>query len=429
MSEYVKMGANVICTYMTRTFPARIGPTIRFCPTISGQDKPILRVIDCKISDCLACRLPQMKWGGLIKFFAAVALVACVVALAIVTGGAAVAVGAVLLGATSATVAAATAISIGVTTAALCTYANYKLGYELEHLCDETLGGRWKLGHNDTIIESEEAILDHSFLGRWKLGHNDTIIESEEAILDHSFLQCPNGGLISIIADDALAQQAAKKISEKNQEIVSIELYNQMIQGIVSGLTGGATPVGFAVSLILKPIDGTFGTAGGYLYQAGSTAYGGYEIKEGHNAIKNATDVVKRSKDTAAGAAKGAERAAAEAAKRMAAAETAEVVSEKQATNIQRGVNAAIKKAGRATVASEKAAANTEKAIKNAAATKKQFKLNIKSFALGIVGWAVNESLNRYYANEEKCLSDSIDEDLKIMFNQYKYNGNVVSNE
>ncbi|WP_281643449.1 hypothetical protein [Hoylesella loescheii] len=405
MSEYVKMGANVICTYMTRTFPARIGPTIRFCPTISGQDKPILRVIDCKISDCLACRLPQMKWGGLIKFFAAVALVACVVALAIVTGGAAVAVGAVLLGATSATVAAATAISIGVTTAALCTYANYKLGYELEHLCDETLGGRWKLGHNDTIIESEEAILDHSFL------------------------QCPNGGLISIIADDALAQQAAKKISEKNQEIVSIELYNQMIQGIVSGLTGGATPVGFAVSLILKPIDGTFGTAGGYLYQAGSTAYGGYEIKEGHNAIKNATDVVKRSRDTAAGAAKGAERAAAEAAKRKAAAETAEVVSEKQAANIQRGVNAAIKKAGRATVASEKAAANTEKAIKNAAATKKQFKLNIKSFALGIVGWAVNESLNRYYANEEKCLSDSIDEDLKIMFNQYKHNGNVVSNE
>lgn len=139
--------------------------------------------------------------------------------------------------------------------------------------------------------------------------------------------------------------------------------------------------------------------------------------------------MVKRSRDTAAGAAKGAERAAAEAAKRMAAAETAEVVSEKQATNIQRGVNAAIKKAGRATVASEKAAANTEKAIKNAAATKKQFKLNIKSFALGIVGWAVNESLNRYYANEEKCLSDSIDEDLKIMFNQYKYNGNVVSNE
>ena len=101
----------------------------------------------------------------------------------------------------------------------------------------------------------------------------------------------------------------------------------------------------------------------------------------------------------------------------------------KQAANIQRGVNAAIKKAGRATVASEKAAANTEKAIKNAAATKKQFKLNIKSFALGIVGWAVNESLNRYYANEEKCLSDSIDEDLKIMFNQYKHNGNVVSNE
>ena len=139
--------------------------------------------------------------------------------------------------------------------------------------------------------------------------------------------------------------------------------------------------------------------------------------------------MVKRSRDTAAGAAKGAERAAAEAAKRMAAAETAEVVSEKQATNIQRGVNAAIKKAGRATVASEKAAANTEKAIKNAAATKKQFELNIKSFALGIVGWAVNESLNRYYANEEKCLSDSIDEDLKIMFNQYKHNGNVVSNE
>ena len=92
--------------------------------------------------------------------------------------------------------------------------------------------------------------------------------------------------------------------------------------------------------------------------------------------------MVKRSRDTAAGAAKGAERAAAEAAKRMAAAETAEVVSEKQATNIQRGVNAAIKKAGRATVASEKAAANTEKAIKNAAATKKQFKLNIKSLGL-----------------------------------------------
>ena len=64
----------------------------------------------------------------------------------------------------------------------------------------------------------------------------------------------------------------------------------------------------------------------------------------------------------------------------------------RQAQLIQICVNAAIKKVGRATVASVKAAANTEKAIKNVAATKRQFKLNIKSFALGIVGWAVNES-------------------------------------
>lgn len=410
MSDYVKMGANVVCTYMTKPVPVKVGPSVKSCPTIIGQDKPMLRVVDCKLSDCLNCRVPQMHWNGLVAYLAAIAIVACVIAAVVLTGGAAaVAVGAVLLGATTTTVTTVATISAVVTTAGflgVSIYGACKLGYELEHLCDESLGSRWQLQHDGTIIEKEKAILDRSLLN------------------------CPQGGLLSIITDETLALQAAQMISGNNQNVISLELENQIIQGLVSGLTGGANPISFAIDLGCKLLGGTFGKVIGNTCQVVGTLKDGKGVKESYQGAKNAIAVVEQGKKTAEGAVKGAERAASEAVKRKSSAETAKVVSQKQAASLQRGVKAATKKADKLATDAEKAAVNAEKTMEKASRAKTDLKIGITSFALGIGGFLLNEFLiDKRFGKEEQKISDRTNDTFLEMLNNNTNNSNVISNE
>ena len=64
MSEYVKYGTNIVCTNMTSGVPQEIGTEPRECLTLSDVDKPILRIVDCKISGCLRALFAQRADGA-----------------------------------------------------------------------------------------------------------------------------------------------------------------------------------------------------------------------------------------------------------------------------------------------------------------------------------------------------------------------------
>ena len=244
MSEqYIELGTNVVCTNMTIPSPLKIGTPSRICTALTKEDKPVLRIVDTKISNCFECRVPQMKWGGVIASLFGIAVGALVVAgaIALITatiatgglaGGIVAGIGAAVLPAVEGEIAAS--VMIGALTFG---GSIFKLGYDLEHLCDASLDATWDMGLPSTIIEGEKAILVRSFI------------------------PCPQGGIVTLIIDDGLAEQAARMISDRNHEIINQEYLNQFIQGVISGATGGATPTAMAVSAFFTLIDGFKGYA------------------------------------------------------------------------------------------------------------------------------------------------------------------------
>lgn len=244
MSEqYIELGTNVVCTNMTIPSPLKIGTPSRICTALTKDDKPVLRIVDTKISNCFECRVPQMKWGGVMASIFGIAVGALVVAgaIALITatiatgglaGGIVAGIGAAVLPAVEGEIAAS--VMIGALT---FEGSIFKLGYDLEHLCDASLDATWDMGLPSTIIEGEKAILSHSFI------------------------PCPQGGIITLIIDDGLAAQAARMISDNNHEIINQEYLNQFIQGVISGATGAANPVSMAITAIATLKDGFDGYA------------------------------------------------------------------------------------------------------------------------------------------------------------------------
>lgn len=235
--QYIIYGTNIVCTYMTVPTPMKIGTQPRECPSVSQDDKPILRTIDCKISDSFSCRSPQMQWGGLATFLcgvvvgliiavAVVAVVGAVVASGGLAAGVIAGVAAVVIPTGKAVVAAA--LVIGGTT--LIGSSVWK-GYEASHLCDASLNAVWAIPQQNTIIEGYPAI--HT----------------------QSFLPCVTGGVITAIIDDDVAKQAAKIISEGNRDIIDKECDNRFYQGIVSGLTGGANPISLGITAFFSLVS------------------------------------------------------------------------------------------------------------------------------------------------------------------------------
>lgn len=223
--SYIREETNVVCTNMTCGTPqlllrgAQNGLVIN-----KSSDKPVLNIDAKKISAPFACKMATKVWGGLQSLLLGVAVGAAavfLVAATIVTCGAALPaiIGAIAI--TSEAVAL-TSIAVGGLAAG---YAEHKKQEGLEHDCD-------------VIMESD-----------WASFHPKVYIENRNALLNKSKMTCKIGGTINIILDPEIAKAAADYISKMNSlEIQKQEKY-KFWQGVVSGLTGGATPIALAISI------------------------------------------------------------------------------------------------------------------------------------------------------------------------------------
>lgn len=223
--SYIREGTNVVCTNMTCGTPqlllrgAQNGLVIN-----KSSDNPVLNIDAKKISAPFACKMATKVWGGLQSFLLGVAVGAVavfLVAATIVTCGAALPaiIGAIAI--TSEAVAL-TSIAVGGLAAG---YAEHKKQKGLEHDCDVTEQSTWLTYHPDVHIEGANALLNKSHM------------------------LCNTGGTINIILDPEVAKAAAAYISKMNSLEIQEQENNKFWQGVVSGLTGGATPIALAISV------------------------------------------------------------------------------------------------------------------------------------------------------------------------------------
>lgn len=223
--SYIREGTNVVCTNMTCGTPqlllrgAQNGLVIN-----KSSDKPVLNIDAKKISAPFACKMATKVWGGLQSFLLGVAVGAAaifLVAATIVTCGAALPaiIGAIAI--TSEAVAL-TSIAVGGLAAG---YAEHKKQEELEHDCDVTM-------------ESD-----------WFKPHDEVLIEKKKALRNRSYMLCNTGGTINIILDPEVAKAAAAYISKMNSLEIQEQENNKFLQGVISGFTGGATPIALAISV------------------------------------------------------------------------------------------------------------------------------------------------------------------------------------
>lgn len=216
----VYQDVNIVCTNMTSGIPRQIGcePASRFEITQAGAS-PILTCQDCKISNSFECKLPKSMFAGLLGLLAGIALGAIAVALIVGTGGMA----GVILGAAAVAGSAATiSVCIGVTALAV---GSMVYGYESSHDCDVVLGMKWDICHENILVNNKNVIVNQSLL------------------------ECPKGGVITIIMDAVIAQQAATMISNNNNTTVRLEFTSQFVQGIINGFTGGANPISLTINI------------------------------------------------------------------------------------------------------------------------------------------------------------------------------------
>ena len=151
MSEqYIEMGTNVVCTNMTIPSPLKIGTPSRNCTALTKGDKPVLRIVDTKISNCFECRVPQMKWEGVRASILGIAAGALIVAGAIALIAATIATGGLAAGIFAGIGAAILPESLAALTVsvyiadAILIGSKLKLGYDLKHLCD-ALDATWDM--------------------------------------------------------------------------------------------------------------------------------------------------------------------------------------------------------------------------------------------------------------------------------------------
>ena len=157
--------------------------------------------------------------GMLLGLAAAVLVVAAVGILVVGTGG----LGALALGTVGFLVGESLAAA-GVIAGATLALTAITYGYKQENDCDVVSCMTWDAYHRNI-----------------KVGGNYVIV-------DRSLLECPQGGLITIIMDDAIAQEAASMLTAANKEIISKKCESEFWQGMVSGATGGQNPVSLTIS-------------------------------------------------------------------------------------------------------------------------------------------------------------------------------------
>ena len=223
--SYIREGTNVVCTNMTCGTPQLLVRGAQNGLVINkSSDKPVLNIDAKKISAPFACKMATKVWGGLQSLLLGVAVGAAavfLVAATIVTCGAALPaiIGAIAI--TSEAVAL-TSIAVGGLAAG---YAEHKKQEGLEHDCDITEKSTWASFHPEVYIEDRNALLNKSKMA------------------------CKIGGTINIILDPEIAKAAAAYISKMNSLEIQEQEDNKFWQGVVSGLTGGATPIALAISV------------------------------------------------------------------------------------------------------------------------------------------------------------------------------------
>lgn len=227
--SYIREGTNVVCTNMTCGTPQLLLRGTQNGLVINkSSDKPVLNIDAKKISAPFACKMATKVWGGLQSFLLGVAVGAAVVflvAATIVTCGAALpAIIGAIIGAIAITseAVALTSIAVGGLAAG---YAEHKKQEGLEHDCDITMESDWA-----------------SF-------HPKVYIENRNALLNKSKMTCKIGGTINIILDPKVAKAAADYISKMNSLEIQEQEDNKFWQGVISGFTGGATPIALAISI------------------------------------------------------------------------------------------------------------------------------------------------------------------------------------
>ena len=398
----VYQDVNIVCTNMTSGVPRQIGcePEPRFEITQTGA-APILTCQDCKISNSFECKIPKSLFGGLLGFLAGVVVgvavgvaAVAVVALVIGTGG----IGAAAIGAISFLVGDCVAAAITVAAGALVVGA-VTYGYQSKHDCDIVLGMTWSISHQNILIHEQYAIVDQSLL------------------------ECPKGGLITIIEDDAIAQDAANMISNSNNEQIKIECKNQFIQGIIGGVTGSANPVSLCISGGFYMYDWWFNTKQSYhkemyeqtAYEESTTADKigtvvdtSYGIYDSGKDVATAAKASAKAESNAVAQAKGAERLTQEAS--------------------EKGTKAAIKRSN----IQNNVAENAASVAKNAKIDKyKKIAKGAASIALGIVGGVAASKVGDFYDNEENDMEVTMIKNLKnkIKKDREKSNGKIVSFE
>ncbi|OKS88639.1 PAAR-like protein [Mucilaginibacter polytrichastri] len=226
MSSFIPEGANVICTNMTNGSPLQILRNHNTTVAYLSKKKPLLNRADRKISASFQCKNQSKFWGGLATLTAGIAvgaLVVFAVAATVATGGLA----GVAIAAAAETIASA-ALATGVVSAIASGVLGAATNSIVKHACDVTLGSPWM---KDT----------------W---HKTVLLDKDNALLNISILQCSNGGMVSIILDKPTAMDAAKKISENNNEEIDEHYKSEFAIGVVTGVVitaMGASVVGVLV--------------------------------------------------------------------------------------------------------------------------------------------------------------------------------------
>ncbi len=73
--------------------------------------------------------------------------------------------------------------------------------------------------------------------------------QGKEALLNSSFINCPQGGVVTLIVDPVIAQQAAEFTSNNNKKEVIAQGLCKFAVGLIGGFTGGANVLGVSLTI------------------------------------------------------------------------------------------------------------------------------------------------------------------------------------
>lgn len=215
--SYIIQGTNVICSNMQIPGPNKIGYSRKQLTVVhKGKNEYYLTIVDKNLEQSFKCKMAAKKWGGLAMLCAGIAIVG-IVALCVVTGGAA----APLILAAVAASKVAIAIAVG------AAIVSVGVGLYKEHTDCKAL------------LESPD----------WENGHKTVKFQKQKALLNSSFMTCIQGGKVQLIVSDVVALEAGKLISSNNSKEILIQFGSQFVNGVIGGLTGGGSVPGVIMSI------------------------------------------------------------------------------------------------------------------------------------------------------------------------------------